>query len=119
MSAIDESPETARLEDQSIAPPADRDMIFELMHTMRAMRRLKPDPVPRDLLEQLVEAATWAPSASNSQAYSYLIVTDRAQMARLAVLWRTVADFYLTLGMKLGKKYPSPNVTAEQFQRML
>src|SRR3954471_19479157 len=115
MSAIDESPETARLEDQSIAPPADRDMIFELMHTMRAMRRLKPDPVPRDLLEQLVEAATWAPSASNSQAYSYLIVTDRAQMSRLAVLWRKVADFYVPL----SGKFSSPSMTAEQSQRTL
>ncbi|MFL5735259.1 MAG: nitroreductase family protein, partial [Chloroflexia bacterium] len=115
MSAIDESPETARLEDQSIAPPADRDMIFELMHTMRAMRRLKPDPVPRDLLEQLVEAATWAPSASNSQAYSYLIVTDRAQMSRLAVLWRKVADFYLPL----SGRFAASSMTTEQGQRTL
>jgi hypothetical protein len=42
--------------------------LFEVTHTMRAMRRLKPGPVPDELLERLVEAATWAPSGSNAQA---------------------------------------------------
>ena len=40
--------------------------LFEAMDTNRAMRRLKPDPVPRELLEKLVHAATRAPSAGNS-----------------------------------------------------
>src|SRR4051812_20533472 len=113
MPTFDESPETVRVAPQPAAPPAAPEMIFELMHTMRAMRRLKPDPVPRDLLEQLVTAATWAPSAANVQAYSYLVVTDRAQMAQLATLWRTVADFYLSLGMKYAAKHPPTNMTAE------
>jgi nitroreductase len=79
------------------------------------MRRLKPDPVPRDLLEKLVAAATWAPSAGNGQGYSYVVVTDRAQMARLAVLWRKVADFYLPLA---GNSSVS-HMTADQGNRML
>jgi nitroreductase len=69
--------------------------IMEVMATMRAMRRLKPDPVPEELLEELVEAATWAPSGGNIQAYSFVVVTDRDQMARLAELWAVVCDFYL------------------------
>src|SRR5438876_590864 len=115
MSAFDELPEAVRVASPPAAPSADQEIIFELMHTMRAMRRLKPDPVPRDLLEQLVAAATWAPSASNAQAYSYLVVTDRAQMSRLAVLWRKVADFYLPL----AERYSAPSMTAEQGRRTL
>lgn len=69
--------------------------VFEVMSTMRAMRRLKPDPVPDDLLEKLVEAATWAPSGSNSQAYQYVVVTDRAVMRRLAGLWNRSVEAYL------------------------
>ena len=111
MSAFDELPEVLGVAPQS----AEQEIIFELMHTMRAMRRLKPDPVPRALLEQLVAAATWAPSASNGQAYSYLIVTDRAQMAQLAVLWRKVADFYLPL----AAKYSAPGMSAEQGLRVM
>ena len=69
--------------------------ILEVMATMRAMRRLKPDPVPDELLDELVEAATWAPSGGNLQAYSFVVVTDRGQMARLAELWRVICDWYL------------------------
>ena len=69
--------------------------IFEVMRTMRAMRRLKPDPVPDELLDRLVEAATWAPSGGNLQGYHYVVVTDRELMASVASLWRDVSTFYL------------------------
>src|SRR5205814_745635 len=65
------------------------------MSTMRAMRRLRPDPVPDELLEKLVEAATWAPSGSNLQAFEFVVVTDRAVMAQLADLWRKSVELYL------------------------
>jgi len=79
------------------AGPAGTDPpVFEVMASMRAMRRLRPDPVPDELLKRLVEAATWAPSGSNAQGYSFVVVTDRTQMARLAVLWRRCVDTYLT-----------------------
>jgi nitroreductase len=71
--------------------------LHEVMRTMRAMRRLKPDPVPRDLLEQMVEAATWAPSGGNQQQYSWVIVTERDKMAELAELWRRCHDFYVSV----------------------
>ena len=60
--------------------------LHEVMSTMRAMRRLKPDPVPRELLEQMVEAATWAPSGGNQQQYSWVVVTEREKMEQLAEL---------------------------------
>jgi nitroreductase len=69
--------------------------LHEVMRTMRAMRRLKPDPVPRELLEQMVEAATWAPSGGNQQQYSWVIVTERQKMAELAELWKRCHDFYV------------------------
>src|SRR2546430_4316877 len=78
--------------DVAVGPDAP---ISDVMSTMRAMRRLKPDPVPDEMLEQLVEAATWAPSGGNIQAFSFVVVTDRGQMAKLAELWRVVCDFYL------------------------
>ena len=78
--------------------------IFEVMSTMRAMRRLKPDPVPDELLEKLVEAATWAPSGSNLQGYEFVVVTDRTKMARLAQLWARSVDAYLE---SVGKVTPA------------
>lgn len=64
--------------------------LASIMRTTRAIRRLKPDPVPRDLLEQLVEAATWGPVGGNAQTFSWVVVTDRGQIARLAELWPRV-----------------------------
>jgi nitroreductase len=71
--------------------------IMDVLASMRAMRRLRPDPVPKEVLEQLIAAATWGPTAGDGQLYSYVVVTDRAQMARLGVLWREVKTKYLTI----------------------
>jgi nitroreductase len=87
--------------------------ILEVMRTMRAMRRLKPDPVPRELLERLVQAATWAPSASNTQAYTYVIVTDRGQMRELAEPWRACVEFYQRTAV------PPAGMDRGRFDRML
>ena len=76
--------------------------LHEVMSSMRAMRRLKPDPVPEELLRKLVEAASWAPNGANTQRYSWLIVTDRAQIAALEPLWRKVHDLYMATFARLG-----------------
>ena len=40
--------------------------LFDAMRTMRAMRRLKPDPVGDELIREIIEAGTWAPSGGDS-----------------------------------------------------
>ncbi|WP_338702834.1 nitroreductase family protein [Streptomyces sp. Q6] len=74
---------------------SDEPALFATMSTMRAMRRLRPDPVPDELLDQLVQSAVWGPSGGNMQRYEYVVVTDRAVMAELAPLWRRCVDAYL------------------------
>lgn len=51
---------------------------IELMETCNAVRRLKRDPVPQELLERVVYAATRAPSPGNSQGWDFVIVRDGA-----------------------------------------
>ena len=80
---------------QHAVPVGENAPILEVMSTMRAMRRLKPDPVPDELLEKLIEAATWGPSGSNTQGYEFVVVTDRDKMARLADLWGRSVEAYL------------------------
>jgi nitroreductase len=64
------------------------------MTTMRAMRRLRPDPVPDELVRELIEAAMYAPSAGHQQGQVFVVVTDRERIARLASVWRFVAEMY-------------------------
>jgi nitroreductase len=42
--------------------------IFEVMGTCRAIRQLKPDPVPNNLIQQILEAGTCAANGSLSPA---------------------------------------------------
>lgn len=68
--------------------------LVEVMTTMRAMRRLRPDPVPDELIRELIEAAMYAPSAGHQQGQVFVVVTDRDRIARLAAVWRMVVDMY-------------------------
>ena len=77
------------------------------MATMRAMRRLRPDPVPDDLLRELIEAAMFAPSAGHQQGQVFVVVTDRERIARLADVWRLVADLYEDWMGKADPRYGS------------
>ena len=55
---------------------ADEMGIFETMYTMRAMRRLKPDPVPLETIRKILEAGTQAPSGQNLQAWAFVVLQD-------------------------------------------
>ncbi len=50
--------------------------IFEIIHSTRAMRRLKPDPIPEATLKKIVDAGIRAPSGGNAQDWAFLLVRD-------------------------------------------
>jgi nitroreductase len=49
---------------------------FDLVGTMRAMRRLKSDPVPLELLRKVLDAGVQAPSGMNSQPWAFVVARD-------------------------------------------
>ena len=61
---------------------------LEALTTTRAMRRLKPDPVPEDLIKKVIHAATCASSPGNSQGWDFVVVRDPAQRKRIGDLIR-------------------------------
>jgi nitroreductase len=74
--------------------PGSDERIFDVMYQCRAMRRLKPDPVPEEMLLRLVDAALQAPSGSNAQNWAFVIVRDPAQKQRIQALWQRAWHFY-------------------------
>ena len=50
--------------------------IFEVMYSTRAMRRLKPDPIPEETLKKIVDAGIRAPSGGNVQEWAFVLVRD-------------------------------------------
>lgn len=63
-------------------------MIYERMKARRSVRRFKPDPVARPLVERLLEAAVTAPSASNKQPWRFFVVERREVIADMAAAVR-------------------------------
>jgi nitroreductase len=47
---------------------------YDVIKGRRSCRVFKPDPIPRDVLERVVEAAIWAPSGKNRQNYRVFVV---------------------------------------------
>ncbi len=62
--------------------------IFEALYTTRAMRRVKPDPVPMDVQAQILDAAVRAPSGGNTQNWRFLMVDDKDVIGQIAPLYR-------------------------------
>ena len=50
--------------------------VKECIEKRRSIRKFKPEPVPRDLIDELLEAARLAPSATNRQPWRFQVVTD-------------------------------------------
>ncbi len=61
---------------------------FEVIGTQRAMRHLKPDPVPPELVDRLLWAATRAPSGGNAQNWRFIVVTEPETKRRLQEIYR-------------------------------
>jgi nitroreductase len=80
--------------------------LFEAMRTCRAIRRLRPDPVPDALLRQVLTAATWAASGGNRQPWRFVVVRDDERKHRLGELylpvWERFAGAYRTQQLALA-----------------
>lgn len=74
--------------------------LYDAMRTTRAVRKLRPDPVPDAVLARVLEAATWAPSGGNRQPWRLIVVRDpdvkRALQRMYAEGWRA----YLPIARK-------------------
>jgi nitroreductase len=58
----------------------------ELIRTVRQARQYAPNPVPDDVVDQLLEVARWTGSSRNSQPWHFLAITDKEQLRRISQL---------------------------------
>ena len=78
--------------------------IFDVMYNCRAMRRLKSDAIPEEVLMNLIEAANKAATASNSQPCRWIIVRDPEVKQKFADINRAA----------IKRFYPAPDPNAPQ-----
>jgi nitroreductase len=59
--------------------------LAETIRGRRSIRRFKPDPVPRETLDKILELAQWAPSAMNQQDWRFIVVEGKKKEALLKI----------------------------------
>jgi len=58
--------------------------LYRVLQDRRSVRKYKPDPVPAEKLERILEAARIAPSWSNLQCWRFIVVSDPEKKKELA-----------------------------------
>ncbi|MFC2029321.1 nitroreductase family protein [Chloroflexota bacterium] len=58
-------------------------MVLEIIKSRRSHRRFLDKPIPLDMLEELLEAARWAPSGGNSQPWAFVVVREPASVRKV------------------------------------
>ena len=69
--------------------------LLEGLRTTRALRRLRPDPVPAELIRKVCEAGTFAPSGGNRQPWMFVAVTEPERRAFVAERYRRAFHAYI------------------------
>jgi nitroreductase len=82
--------------------------LLEGIRTARAIRRLRPDPVPRALIRKVCEAGTFAPSGGNRQPWIFVAVDDREKIGWVAERYRPIFRDYITPALERGEREGFP-----------
>src|SRR6516162_227157 len=90
--------------------------LFEAIYSARSLRRLKPDPVPEELITKILDAAIRAPSGGNAQNWAFVVVRDPEQRQKLGMLYRKASD--IAEAMYAARGRPA-HLTEQQFARLM
>ncbi|MEX2488078.1 MAG: nitroreductase family protein [Pseudomonadales bacterium] len=78
-------------------------LLLDGIRTTRAIRRLKPDPVPPELIRKVCEAATFAPSGGNRQPWFFIAVTEQERRHFIAERYRAAFFEYIAPAVEAAK----------------
>jgi len=71
------------------------ELLLNLVKTRMSVRRLKPDPIPDEYVEKILEVGRWAMSGANSQPWEYIVVKDPAVKKALGDAYRQINMRYI------------------------
>jgi nitroreductase/3-phenylpropionate/cinnamic acid dioxygenase small subunit len=84
----------------------DQPSFEEVLFTTRAMRRLRPDPIPEQELRFVIEAATQAASGQNTQPWSFVVVTDPGLRRQIGAVYLEIAERAVRPGAEGSQPMP-------------
>jgi nitroreductase len=90
--------------------------LFEAIYSARSIRRLKPDPIPEELITAVLDAAIRAPSGGDAQGWAFVVVRNPDQRRRLGAIYRKASDIAEAIYAARGRP---PHLTEQQFARLM
>jgi nitroreductase len=81
--------------------------LYDVMSTLRAVRKLRPDPIPDDVLDRVLQAACWAPTGGNTQPWRVVVATGTTTKEALQEIYEPEWDRYSAGFMKMMSGLPA------------
>ena len=66
--------------------------LLELMMKRRSVYGYKPDSLPDEFIDKIIEAARWAPSGANSQPWEFVVIKDKDLREKIVDLFKEQAE---------------------------
>ncbi len=107
------------MKDLDVASLGEEVRLLEGIRTTRAIRRLKPDPVPRALIRKVCEAGSFAPSGGNRQPWIFVAVIDAERRAWVAERYRAAFHAYIAPALEASKDAAFPDAGRRNMQAAL
>jgi nitroreductase len=90
--------------------------LFNAIYTARALRRLKPDLVPDEMITRVLDAAIRAPSGGNAQNWAFIVVRDAEKRRLLGAIYRKASD---EVGAIYAARGRPAHMTQDKFDRLM
>lgn len=91
--------------------------LYDAMSTLRAVRRLRTDPIPADVLDRVLQAACWAPTGGNQQPWRVVVATSPETKQSLADIYAPEWATYAT-GFRRRMESMAPD-EQESFEKII
>lgn len=77
--------------------------ILDVLTSRKSIRRYKPDPVPEEMIDKILEAARWAPTGENYQPWRFIVIRDPETKNKIGDLARLGSGSRMTTWYCLGE----------------
>ena len=94
---------------------SESDPLIEIIHSTRAMRRLKPDPLPDELVRKILEAGVCAASGGNNQRWRFMVVKDQSIKEQVQKWYQKAFDE--VVGPRYRTSEPPPGSSPSRYRR--
>jgi nitroreductase len=103
-----------------MAIPANAHEVTREMRKVRQARQYRPDPIPDDVLDELLEIARWTGSSRNTQPWHFIVIDDKEQLHQISQLrtpinWVAAAPLAIAIVLdgksESGEAYDEGRVT--------